>query len=101
MKGRNMARHDRSQHRNKPLFGAEPTRHRRSPGLANGAPARPSGQALAVQLTDRLAEKHRNYERAALRLELRGETDAADVLRRAAARLRLIRNNGRDQEDIA
>lgn len=49
---------------------------------------------LALQLSERLAEKYRNYERAAARLEMRGETDAAKVLRRAAGRLRLIRNTG-------
>lgn len=55
--------------------------------------------SLAEQLSERLAEKYRNYERAAARLELRGETDAAKVLRRAAGRLRLIRNTGAVQEE--
>lgn len=47
---------------------------------------------LAVQLNSRLKEKYRNYERAAARLELRGERDAAELLRKAAARVRLLRN---------
>ncbi|WP_428407277.1 hypothetical protein [Hyphococcus sp.] len=50
------------------------------------------GQALAYKLNERLREKYRNYERAALRLEIRGEYDAATVLRRAAGRVRLLRN---------
>ena len=54
---------------------------------------------LATQLSDRLVEKYRNYERAAARLELRGESDAAEVLRKAAARLRKIRNNPDSGED--
>lgn len=54
---------------------------------------------LAEQLTERLAEKYRNYERAAARLEMTGETDAAKVLRRAAGRLRLIRNTGAAQTE--
>ncbi len=59
------------------------------------APKTPQyGTTLAEQVSERLAEKHRNYERAATRLELRGEHDAADVLHKAAARLRLIRNAG-------
>ncbi len=50
------------------------------------------GQELADQLNERLREKYRNYERAAARLELRGELDAAELLRRAAGRARLLRN---------
>ncbi|MEM8772324.1 MAG: hypothetical protein AAGD92_11795 [Pseudomonadota bacterium] len=41
-------------------------------------------------LARRLEEKIRNYEKAAARLELRGEDDAAAALTQAAARLRLI-----------
>ena len=67
-----------------------------------GAPEAPkksqSGTSLAEQLSERLAEKYQNYERAALRLELRGEHDAAEVLHKAAARLRLIRNTGEPEE---
>ncbi len=50
------------------------------------------GQELADQLNERLREKYRNYERAAARLELRGELDAAELLRRAAGKARLLRN---------
>jgi hypothetical protein len=41
-------------------------------------------------LARRLAEKARNYERAAAKLEIRGDGDAAEVLHRAADRLRHI-----------
>ena len=47
---------------------------------------------LTDQLSARLAEKYRSYERAAARLEKTGEVDAAKVLRQAASRLRFIRN---------
>jgi hypothetical protein len=56
---------------------------------------------LAEQISERLAEKYQNYEKAALRLELRGEHDAAAVLHKAAARLRLIRNTRSEDEAIA
>ena len=45
---------------------------------------------VAAMLSRRLSEKHESYDRAASRLELRGEADAAQVLRRAASRLRTI-----------
>ncbi|WDI32774.1 hypothetical protein PUV54_06135 [Hyphococcus flavus] len=54
---------------------------------------------LQEQISDRLVEKYQNYERAAMRLDLRGEHDAAEVLKKAAARLRLIRNTGADAEE--
>ncbi len=41
-------------------------------------------------LTRRLREKVKNYERAAAKLEIRGDGDAAAVLQRAADRLRHI-----------
>jgi len=41
-------------------------------------------------LARRLAEKAKNYERAAAKLEIRGDGDAAEVLHRAADRLRHI-----------
>ncbi len=41
-------------------------------------------------LARRLAEKAKNYERAAAKLEIRGDGDAAEVLQRAADRLRHI-----------
>ncbi len=41
-------------------------------------------------LARRLAEKAKNYERAAAKLEIRGDGDAAEVLLRAADRLRHI-----------
>ncbi len=48
-------------------------------------------QRLAAKaLTRRLGEKIKNYEKAAAKLELRGEADAADALHRAADRLRQI-----------
>lgn len=67
--------------RKQALFGASETR----------APSHDDIH-LADRLSARLAEKYRNYERAAARLEMTGETDAAKVLRQAAGRLRLIRN---------
>ncbi|GJL90603.1 MAG: hypothetical protein DHS20C04_02620 [Hyphococcus sp.] len=53
------------------------------------------------QLSERLQEKYREYERAALRLELRGEHDAAKVLRQAAGRARLLRNTHTEEGEIA
>lgn len=47
-------------------------------------------RCVAAMLTRRLSEKRENYERAASRLELRGEADAAQVLRRAASRLQRL-----------
>ncbi|MAW81524.1 MAG: hypothetical protein CMI63_14905 [Parvularcula sp.] len=67
-----------------PLFG-EPER-REPPAYVL------EGEHLAQELNQRLREKYRNYERAAARLELRGEHDAANLLRRAAGRVRLLRN---------
>lgn len=64
----------------KPLFGPAPS------------PVRDSGAALAAELNRRLREKYRSYERAAARLELRGEHDAAAVLRQAASRARRLKN---------
>lgn len=63
-----------------PLFGATPK------------PAIKTERDLAAELNARLKEKYRGYDRAAARLELRGEHDAANVLRRAASRVRLLRN---------
>ncbi|WP_425410498.1 hypothetical protein [Hyphococcus sp.] len=74
-------------------------RHGKLFGTAD-TPATPRrGQSLAEQLSQRLSEKYTNYERAAARLELRGEHDAAIVLRRAAGRLRLIRNGDKAASD--
>lgn len=73
-----------SIHSNKPLFGAAPK------------PAIKKERDLTAELNDRLKEKYRGYERAALRLELRGEHDAAAVLRKAASRVRLLRNAPQD-----
>ncbi len=46
----------------------------------------------AIELDRRLKQKYRGYERAAARLDLNGERDAAKVLRRAADRVRLLRS---------
>ncbi len=43
------------------------------------------------QLERRLNEKIKNYERAAAKLEIRGDDDSACVLHKAADRLRSIR----------
>jgi hypothetical protein len=61
------------------------------PSTRKGIAAAPK-QSLVDQLNERLQEKYREYERAALRLELRGEHAAAKVLRQAAGRARLLRN---------
>lgn len=80
------------------------TRHLLQHGALFGpgeTPVKPAPKAdLATQLSDRLVEKYRNYERAAARLELRGESDAAEVLRKAAARLRKIRNCPQSEDGI-
>jgi len=69
----------------KPLFGgADQTDTSRL--------AATQGQALADQLNERLREKYRNYEKAAARLELRGDHDAAELLRRAAGKARMLKN---------
>ncbi|MHA7870964.1 MAG: hypothetical protein ACX939_01300 [Hyphococcus sp.] len=62
---------------------------RRAPGRRAAQPARRTIEmrTTAEVLSLRLEEKRLNYERAAMRLQLRGETDAADVLRRAADRI--------------
>lgn len=44
-------------------------------------------------LARRLSEKIKNYERAATKLEMRGEMDAAQALFQAAARLRAMTQN--------
>ena len=62
------------------MFGAAP------------APVRDNAAALAEELNRRLREKYRSYERAAARLELRGEHDAAALLRKAASRARRLKN---------
>jgi len=71
----------------KPLFGTA------------AAPVRDRDAALADELHRRLREKYRNYERAAARLELRGEHDAADLLRKAASRARRLKNMPANDED--
>ncbi|MEO1137055.1 MAG: hypothetical protein AAFW68_10695 [Pseudomonadota bacterium] len=67
-----------------PLFGAAPK------------PAIKKERDLTAELNNRLKEKYRGYERAAARLELRGEHDAATVLRKAASRVRLLRKARHD-----
>lgn len=47
-------------------------------------------RCVSTMLARRITEKCQNYDRAATRLELRGEADAAQVLRRAASRLRRL-----------
>jgi len=47
-------------------------------------------RCVSTLLARRITEKCQNYDRAASRLELRGEADAAQVLRRAASRLRRL-----------
>ena len=46
----------------------------------------------AIELDRRLKQKYRSYERAAARLAMDGERDAARVLSRAADRVRLLRS---------
>ncbi|PQA88186.1 hypothetical protein [Hyphococcus luteus] len=75
-----MAQSGTLRSRGKPLFGEAV------------APCPEKTPDLAAELNRRLREKYRNYERAALRLELRGDYDSAQVLRRAAGRARLLRN---------
>jgi hypothetical protein len=82
-----------SQSGTKPLFGPAPESApgiAARPGPAAGTYARKPG--LAAQITERLQEKYHSYERAALRLELRGEHDAATLLRAAAGRARILKN---------
>lgn len=57
-------------------------------------------EALRVKkmLARRLREKVRNYSRAASRLEMRGEVDAAAVLTRAADRLKTIAVDAESEE---
>ncbi len=50
-------------------------------------------------LMDRLQNKAANYDRAAARLELRGEMDAAKVLVKASRQLRGIMANAPPAED--
>lgn len=50
-------------------------------------------QRVCRTLQRRLSEKIDNYEREASRLDLRGQVDAASVLRRAAANLRTLTSN--------
>lgn len=52
-------------------------------------------RCVSTMLARRITEKCQNYDRAASRLELRGEADAARVLRRAASRLRTITRQAR------
>lgn len=47
-------------------------------------------QTVNRALDKRLREKIVNYDREATKLELRGQADAADVLRKAADKLRTI-----------
>lgn len=47
-------------------------------------------QTVNRALDKRLREKVINYDREATKLELRGQADAADVLRKAADKLRAI-----------
>lgn len=92
----------------KPLFGPKPAQ---SPEKARtiqdrlqrlvSVPAPKPKQTLVDQLNERLQEKYREYERAALRLELRGEHDAAKVLRQAAGRARLLRNTQVEEGGLA
>jgi hypothetical protein len=49
-----------------------------------------TNRSVTELLYRRLAEKSENYDRAAARLEFRGDTDSAHVLRMAAWRLRKI-----------
>jgi len=51
-------------------------------------------QSMARLLLLRLSEKSKNYDRAASRLEFRGDADSAQVLRKAATRLRSLTRSG-------
>lgn len=51
-------------------------------------------QRTARALRRRLREKVENYEREAARLDIRGQTDAARVLRRAASNLKTLTGQG-------
>ena len=77
----------------KQLFGSDDLQDGQGPNQSHGrAQDYGASAALTAELNARLREKYRNYERAAARLELRGEHDAAELLRRAAGRARLLRN---------
>jgi len=66
----------------KPLFGpAEPPK-----------PVPAETADLTSALTARLKERYQSYERAAARLEIRGEWEAAKLLRKEAGKARLLRN---------
>ncbi len=81
-----MAGSDYMRSGGKPLFGTAL------------APAQRQKPDLTAQLNERLREKYRSYERSAARLEIRGEHDAAQLLRRAAGRARLLRNRPANDE---
>lgn len=49
-----------------------------------------AARSITEMLSRRLSEKSENYDRAASRLELRGDRDSAQVLRKAAAKIRAI-----------
>lgn len=53
-------------------------------------------QRTARALRRRLADKIANYEREAARLDIRGQADAAKVLRRAATNLKTLTGQGAD-----
>ena len=76
----------------KPLFGPGPAPQRSAESADRSQIGKGPNKSLADQLNERLMEKYRGYERAAARLELRGEHDAAKVLRQAASKARLLRN---------
>lgn len=50
-------------------------------------------QTVNRALEKRLREKVKNYDREAAKLELRGQTDAAEVLRKAADKIRNLMLN--------
>lgn len=68
-------------------------------GQAASVPNTLVERSVSFALLQRLSEKSENYERAASRLELRGEIDAAKVLRRAAGRLRTLTRPANALED--
>lgn len=53
-------------------------------------------QRTVRALRRRLREKIENYEREAARLDIRGQPDAAKVLRRAASNLKTLTGEGSD-----
>lgn len=71
-----------------------PTQFGRAPDHTENRSSTIQRQQLHRALARRLDDKVNNYERAAARLELRGELDAAKALTDSAQKLRSLRGEG-------